>query len=109
MASELLLAAAESGDPIRVQLISLLVGVGLPLVVGLVTKSTTSAGAKAIWLAALSAASGFLSEWANSGDDFMWSTALITWLATFVVAVGSHFGLLKPTGATDAVQKVGVR
>ena len=105
----MMLAVAETGDPIRVQYISLLVGVGLPLLVGLVTKASTSPGLKAILLAALAALSGFLNEWAASEDDFMWSTALVTALATFLVAVGSHFGLLKPTGLTAKAQGVGNR
>lgn len=104
-----MLAVAESGEPIRVQLISLGVGTILPLVVGLVTKASTSSGAKALWLAALSAASGFLTELGVEGDGFMWSTALITWGGTFIVGVGSHFGLLKPTGLTAQAQGVGNR
>jgi len=104
-----LLAVAETGDPVRVQLWSLLVGVILPLLVGLVTKVTTSASTKAVLLALLSAVSGFVSELAASGDGFLWSTALITWVGTFLVAVGLHFGVYKPVGASVAAQKVGVR
>jgi len=105
----ILLAVAETGDPVRVQLWSLLVGVVLPIVVGLVTKVTTSASTKAVALAFLAAVSGFVSEMLASGDAFQWSTALITWAATFMVAVAVHFGLWKPTGAASAAQKVGVR
>ncbi|MGW1998214.1 hypothetical protein [Embleya sp. NPDC001921] len=105
----MVLAVAETGDPVRVQLWSLLVGVILPILVGLATKVTTSASTKAVALAFLSAVSGFVSEMLDSGDSFRWSTALITWAATFIVAVAVHFGLWKPTGASGAAQKVGVR
>ena len=104
-----LLAVAETGDPVRVQLWSLLVGVILPITVGLITKVTTSASTKAVALAFLAAVSGFVSEMLSSGSAFQWSTALITWAATFIVAVAVHFGLWKPTGTAAAVQRVGVR
>lgn len=106
---DVVLAVAETGDPVRVQLWSLLVGVVLPLLVGVVTKEVTSAGLKAILLAAFAAVSGFVSEMLAAGDDFHLSTALITWAGTFLVAVGSHFGFWKPTGVTASAQKVGVR
>lgn len=109
MHGELLLAVAESGDPVRLQWISLIVGTVLPVAVGVVTKSTTSAGLKAILLAAFSCASGFLSEWGEAGDGFMWSTALFTWGATFVTAVAMHFGVWKPTGVAAKAQEVGNR
>jgi hypothetical protein len=105
----MMLAVAETGDPVRVQLWSLLVGVVLPIAVALATKVTTSASTKAVALALLSAISGFLTEMLDSGDSFQWSTALITWAATFIVAVAVHFGLWKPTGVSGGAQKVGVR
>lgn len=89
------------------QMLSLLIGVVLPILVGIVTKVTTHPGAKAVLLALLSAVSGFLTEWAGT-DAFNWASALITWLGTFMVAVAVHFGVWKPTGITAAVQGIGV-
>lgn len=109
MTGELMLAVAETGDPIRVQLWSLLVGTVLPVLVGLVTRSSTSNGLKAILLAAFSAISGFATEVLESGDDFQMSTALITALGTFLVGVATHFGLWKPTGVSAKAQEVGNR
>lgn len=106
---DLMLAVAETGDPVRVQLWSLLVGTVLPIAVGIVTKSSTSAGLKAILLALFAAVSGFLTELIQSGDSFSWETALITWLATFMVSVALHFGVWKPTGVAAGAQGVGNR
>ena len=86
---------------------SAFVGVGIPALVGLVTKEVTSSGAKAVLLALLTGVSGFLSEWLvalNSNRNFDWQTGAFTWLVTFVVAVASHYGLLKPTGVSAKAQ-----
>ena len=48
--------------------LGLLVSVGLPVAVGLVTTRVTSAGAKAVLLLALSTANGFLVELAGPHD-----------------------------------------
>lgn len=90
---------------IDVQIVGLLVGVILPLLVGLVTTRVTHAATKAVLLALLSAVTGFLSELLS--DHFDLKTALITWLGAFLVAVGVHFGLWKPTGVSARLQLIG--
>ena len=96
----------------QVQVFSLIVGVFLPILVGLVTKVTTSSSTKAVLLAALSAVSGFLTELVNAGGfggDFDWLSATLTAITTFVVGVALHFGLWKPTGVAVKAQTVGVK
>lgn len=91
----------------KIQILSLILGVVLPILVGLVTTRATDAGAKAVLLALLAAASGFgtelLDALANSGA-FDWGSAGLSWLGTFLVAVATHFGLWKPTGVSGFVQ-----
>lgn len=89
-------------------IIGLLVSTVLPLLVGLVTKTVTDGGIKAAILAALAAATGLLSELGNAlatGTPYDLGTGLLTALAAFLVAVGLHFGLWKPTGAAAAAQR----
>lgn len=90
-------------------LLSMAIGTVLPILVGLVTKEVTSAGTKAVLLAALSALTAFLTQWldaVNSANaDWDWGTALLTCLATWITAVAIHFGFWKPTGGTDAAQR----
>lgn len=85
--------------------------VALPLIVGLVTKYSTSSTSKALLLLALSIASSTLTELLdafNSGaETYDIGLALIRALVTFGVGAGVHFGLLKPTGLTDKVQAIG--
>lgn len=94
------------------QVISLLIGVVLPLLVGLVTKWETAASFRAVLLLLLSAVSAFASELlasVNSGTAFDVGATLLSVLGTFLIGVGMHFGLYKPSGASDKVKRVGSR
>jgi len=85
------------------QVLSMVVGIFLPVLVGLVTKQTANPGVRAVLLAALSAVSSFLAEWLdtlNAGTAFDVGSTLLTVLGTFVVAVATHFGLWSPTGVS---------
>lgn len=91
-------------------IIGLLVSTVLPLLVGLVTKTVTNSGVKAGLLAALAAITGLGTELLasiNAGTTYDLGTGLVLAVTSFIVAVGIHFGLLKPTGASAAVQAVG--
>lgn len=91
-------------------IIQLLVSTILPLIVGLVTKRSTSSSVKALLLAALALVSSGLTELLTSINGevaFDFGTWLIAAIGTFVVAVGTHFGLWKPTQATQRIQGVG--
>ena len=64
-------------DKHDVQIVSLLVGTVLPILVGIVTTRATDGWVEAVLLAALSAVSGFLSEWLvalNSAADSDWGS-----------------------------------
>jgi len=83
----------------------------LPLAVGLVTKYTTSSSLKALLLLALSVITALLTEmlsaFQNGVESFDLGLALLQAIVTFVIGVGFHFGLLKPTGLTDKAQAIG--
>lgn len=84
----------------------------LPLLVGLITTKVTSAGVKAILLAVVSLVTSIATSWAaalQAHQPFDLWTALLTFGGVFVVAVASHFGVWKPTGASAAAQSVGAR
>jgi small basic protein len=92
----------------EILIVSMLVGVVIPVLIALVTTKAMSAGLKAILLALLSALAGFVTEWLASPDDFNWQIAVLTWFQTFIIAVATHFGLWKPTGVTQRAQEIGV-
>lgn len=88
-------------------IVGMIVSVVLPLLVGLVTKRVTHGGTKAVILAALAAATGLLTELGNAltaGVTYNIGMGLVFALASFLVAVGMHFGIYKPTGASTAAQ-----
>lgn len=90
--------------------VQLLVAFVLPVLVGLVTTKTTSSNAKAWLLAALALLTSLLTELARALSDgvpYDVGVALLAALPTFVVSVASHYGLWKPTGVSNAAQKVG--
>lgn len=85
------------------QFVSLLIGTVIPLVVGLLTKLNASSGVKAVTNALLAALTGFLTE--AGSDEFVLGTAVVTVLMTWAVSVATYYGLYKPTGASQAVQR----
>lgn len=87
-------------------LLTLLVQVILPLVVGLVTKKSTNANTKFIVLAVLTAL--------NTGAlGYLAGTSLADLLLTggigLLTSVGTHYGFYKPLGAAEVVQNTLVK
>lgn len=94
-------------DPALV--IGLLVSTVLPLLVGLVTTRVTSSGVKAILLAALALLTALLTELGvavTNGDTYDIGQGLLLAIPTFLIAVGMHYGLWKPTTASAKAQSV---
>lgn len=91
-----------------IPVLHLILGVVLPVLVGLVTTRATSAGRKAVLLAALSVVTSLLTELIaalQAGTVYNLGLALVLGLGTFIVAVATHYGLLKPTGVSGAAQE----
>lgn len=91
------------------QAISLMIGVILPILVGLVTTRVTASGTKAVLLAILSIVTSMLTEILeaiNTGTVFDFGVFLITAIGTFVIAVATHYGLWKPTTVSEKAQNV---
>lgn len=89
-------------------LLSLAVTIVLPILVGLVTRQSTSAGAKATLLLLLSAVTSVLSAWLqaeNTAAVFHWIPVVYSTAINFGIAVALHFGLFKPTGVAGAAQR----
>lgn len=92
------------------QIVTFLVAVVSPLLVGLVTTRVTASGVKAWLLAGIAALTGLGAELISAittGEIYDLGTGFITAITAFVVAVGMHYGLYKPGGATEKVQAIG--
>lgn len=90
--------------------IGLVIAIILPIVVGLVTKQSWSPGLKAVILLFLTAITQALVSWQDTADGevFHWQPVVWSIGLSFVVSVAVHFGLWKPTGASEAAQNTGV-
>ncbi|MBC6496122.1 hypothetical protein [Microbacterium sp. 4-7] len=89
--------------------IQLLVSTVLPLLVGLVTKTVTRPGVRAVLLAAFSLLTSLLVELGaamTAGTTYDIGQGLLLALPTFLVAVGLHYGLWKPVGAAEKAQEL---
>lgn len=96
--------------PTWVQLVTLVVTVLLPVLVGLVTTRETNPARKAVYLAVLSAVTGFGSQLLDalaSGQTYDAAGGLYTAVVALVVAIALHYGIWKPTGVSVAAQRFG--
>jgi len=96
-------------EPSLAGLLSLVVTVILPLLVGLVTTRVTGAGVKAVILLVLATVKTVVEAWiaAGAGVDWDFVPVLYNAVVNFGIAVAIHFGLWKPTGASTAAQNTG--
>jgi hypothetical protein len=83
-------------------LLNLLLAAVLPMATALVTARFANSSIKAIVLAALTVIATALQQVFDDGGSFEWRPFLVTTTLQFVLSVGLHFGLLKPTGVTGA-------
>ena len=81
-----------------------LVGLIIPLVTGLVTKSNASSQVKALVTTALSVLTAVIANLATADGNYDWKGFLSAFLVAFVPAIATYYGLWKPTGVAGSVQ-----
>lgn len=84
---------------VDVSVLTMVIAPIIPIVVGLVTKAVASQSVKAIMLLALSAVTGVVDQ-AIANNGILTKETIISSIMVFVIAVATHYGLLKPTGVT---------
>jgi hypothetical protein len=96
---------AQTSTIIDAQTISLLCGVVIPLLVGLLAKINASDGLKAVINALLSALAGTLATFTQTGlgAGVDWKTLVISILSVWVVSVATYYGVYKPTGVAGSL------
>jgi hypothetical protein len=85
-------------------LLNALISMALPGLTALVTAQTAHPGLKAVVLLVLSAVNGVIVEW-QGNPLFNWRIAVAGAGLSFLVAVGAHFGLWRPTQITPGIQR----
>lgn len=88
-----------------VTLLSAVVGVFLPILVGIVTKELASGGLKATVLAFFAAISGLITGAVQAGGAFT-QEAVVAGFISWVIAVSTYYGYWKPTGTAAKVADV---
>ena len=83
------------------------VGILLPLLVQLLSKATAAAWVKSVISMALSAVAAVLIPLLTL-PDIDWRIAALSFVQVFVLAVTSHFGILKPVGVTGSEGMIAV-
>lgn len=84
---------------------NLLVSLGLPLLVAIITKRVTAPHVKQIILAVLTVLTGALTTIVQNGGSFDLTDTLLGVLTSYVVAQGGYTLVLKPGGVANAVAK----
>lgn len=84
------------------QVITVLSGLVIPLLVGVLAKLEASSTVKAVLNFGLSALAGALGE--LTGDAFVWADFVMAFGLTWATSVATYYGLWKPTGTSEAVQ-----
>ncbi len=78
----------------------------LPMLAALIVRRWPTSAAGAVALTGLSVLSGWLTSLQLTGGTFELKPALVSIVMTFVTAVGTHFGLLKPLGVTGTEGRI---
>lgn len=87
-----------------VQILTVISGVLIPLIVGLIAKEVTSSSVKAILNALLSAIAGGIAAAIDAGGAIEdWRVWLFHIALTWVVSIATYYGLWKPTGVAPKV------
>lgn len=95
--------AVEGSTQIDTATISILLGVVIPIVVGIVTKIDAAPGLKAVLNALLSAITGALNLVLTNEGALVWREFVTSIALAWLVSVATYYGLWKPTGVAGTV------
>lgn len=87
---------------IPLDLLNLVLAAVLPILTALVTARFASGAIKTVVLVALTVLSTALQQVFGDNGDLYWRPFILTTTLQFLMSVGFHFGLLKPTNITGA-------
>lgn len=76
-------------------------GTIVPILVGLLTKSSAHPGLKGFLNVVLSAVAGLIAT-AQVQDGVLTKAAIVAGFMAFVASIGSHYGWLRPAGITGS-------
>lgn len=87
-----------------VAIVSIILGLVLPLFVGIVTTKVESSKLKGVLLLTASAVTGVLNSVVTTGGALSKDT-IVAAVTAYVIALASYYGVWKPTGTTEYLQE----
>lgn len=87
---------------VDVNLLEILVSMILPLIVGVVVKQVAHPAVRSVTLALLAAVTAIATTGLGNNGEIGTST-IAEAVISFIIAVGTYYGLWKPTGIADSV------
>lgn len=84
-----------------------LVAFFLPLIVGLVSKSTLSSSGKAVVMLVLTGVAALASQ-VDTNSGVLTLEMATTWIGTMIVTVASYYGVWNPLGAGNIAPERGI-
>lgn len=81
-----------------------LIGLAVPLLVALLSKTHASDGLKVILNLVLTAAGSVALTLVGGEGAFAWAAFVNAWVAAFVTSVTAYYGAYKPSGISGGVQ-----
>lgn len=94
---------AVTNARLDVNFLTFLIAVGIPILTALVTKSSASSAVKSIVTVTLVVATTAVQRALAANGVVNLKTFATTALVTWIIAIATYYGLLKPTGVTPAV------
>jgi hypothetical protein len=91
------------------QWLNVVVSLGLPLLVGLLTKASWNRNLKAVLLLLLAALSAGITDLISAGSLDDWKLIVQQTIINWLVAVAVHYHVWKPTGVAATVADAGVK
>lgn len=79
-------------------------GTLIPLVTGIITKQVASSALKAVCTAVLATVAGLVTSAMTHDGTLYLEESLMAVMVTFVTAISTYYGFLKPTGISGTVQ-----
>lgn len=93
---------------IPLDILNLVLAAVLPILTALITARFANSAVKTLVLVFLTVISTALQQVFADGGDLEWRPFILTTVLQFLMSVGFHFGLLKPTGVTGETGVVAI-
>ena len=94
---------------LNVGVLTFIVATAIPILTALLTKSSASSSVKSVLTLTLALVATAIQRIITANGVVNLKTAASTFVVTYIIAIATYYGLLKPTGVTGGVNKASAR